>query len=511
MADEGRRMSLVSALRGLVDKHVKQRPRDTIVRNAIEDPAKPLARRVTEEDACEFCVGEADGKPVSPAKASRHFHRFCKCHYLLFFQETRYQDRIVDDDALKSVGVEMEEGAKPDWYERRNALVLAAAGHRVKFLKRHRSGPRRADTLLDGEPVEFKNPTGGGRRTVQNQILKNLYGENKTIIKPQSDVLLISNVRSPMTMSEMEEGLAFAFGPESILTAEEKACVRKVILLDERTGRMRTYEMKRPATGSTLGNGHRRINSNTFGSDAQGKGLVSTRVDGVRSSTEGRSPTGKPDQGGVAFPVAAHESVFTHKMRSGEANAMTVNYKAVEAYSYRKKFDSLNYPRSVRDSLHKQALRMLADRDGTDLERMVAIDARTGRQVVDTYGSQPQRKRVQFSKEQEKRLADYGSGIILLHNHPTSTYPSASDIIGCTRKNVCGSLVACHDGNVYLIACDRRLWVEDRAESVLQKRFNEFYEDALQATGDRVRAVNLAQSRLERENETQRWFVVTKL
>lgn len=272
MADEGRRMSLVSALRGLVDKHVKQRPRDTIVRNAIEDPAKPLARRVTEEDACEFCVGEADGKPVSPAKASRHFHRFCKCHYLLFFQETRYQDRIVDDSALRSVGIDMEEGADPDWYERRDALVLAALGRKVKFLKRHPHGPRRADTLIDGELVEFKNPTGNGIMTVQYQIQSNLHGRNKKVFKPQSDVLLISNARNSMTMAEMEESLAAAFDEESILTVEERAYMRRIILLDERTGRVRTYDMEMPALHGTTGHGHRQAKATIAGRTLQEDG-----------------------------------------------------------------------------------------------------------------------------------------------------------------------------------------------------------------------------------------------
>lgn len=260
MADEPKAEGLLAVLRGAVDRHVKQRPRDTIVRNAVEDPAKPLARRVTERDACDFCNRFANGEPVDPAKVSERFHQFCKCHFMLFFQETRYREKFANDKELERIGVTMEEGADPDYHEKRDAMVLAAFGRKVRFLKRHPSGARRADTLVDGELVEFKNPTGSGIYTVQRQIKSNLYGKNKEVMKPQSDVLLISNVNNSMTMLEMQESLAYAFGPESLLTAEEKAYMRKIILLDERTRRVRAYEMKEPAL---RGSGPRRRQENT--------------------------------------------------------------------------------------------------------------------------------------------------------------------------------------------------------------------------------------------------------
>ena len=249
--------SLLSVLRGAVDRHVKQRPRDTIIRNAIEDPAEPLAQRVTESDACDFCNQFANGEPVNPRKVSEKFHQFCKCHFMLFFQETKYRDRFIDDFELEKVGIDIEDGADPDDWEKRDALVLAALGKKVKFLKRHPHGARMADTLVDGERIEFKNPSSGGKWTVQYQIQSNLYGRNKSIFKPQSDVLLISNARNSMTMTEMEESLAAAFGPDSLLSASDKAYMRKIILLDERTRRVRVYELKKPALHGSEGHGHR--------------------------------------------------------------------------------------------------------------------------------------------------------------------------------------------------------------------------------------------------------------
>lgn len=288
MDDEPRAKSLLAALCGAIDRHVKQRPRDTIVRNAREDPAKPLAQRVSESDACDFCSQFANAEPVDPAKVSEKFHAYCKCHFMLFFQETRYRGRFVDDDALESVGITIEEGATPDYYEKRDGLVMAALGHRVEFLKRHLSGARRADTLIDGELVEFKNPKGSGVYTVQRQIKSMLYGKNKEVMKPQSDVLLISNVRNSMTMFEMQESLAFAYGPNSLLTAEEKAAIRKIILMDERTRRVRVYEMKEPALH---GSGPRRRQGNNSIGETKPQEVRLTRMTHAASSTEEhRSP-----------------------------------------------------------------------------------------------------------------------------------------------------------------------------------------------------------------------------
>lgn len=82
---EPRVKSLLAVLLGAVDRHVKQRPRDTIVRNAVDDPAEVYAQRVTENDACDFCSRFANDAPVDPSRVSEKFHQFCKCHFMLFF------------------------------------------------------------------------------------------------------------------------------------------------------------------------------------------------------------------------------------------------------------------------------------------------------------------------------------------------------------------------------------------------------------------------------------------
>lgn len=245
MPDEAKAKGLLKVLAGAVDRHVKQRPRDAFIRNAIDDPVKPLVRRVTESDACDFCNAFANSKPIDPRKSSEKFHQFCKCHYMLFFQETRFRERFVNAAELERIGVTLESGADPDFFEIRNAIGIAALGKRVEILKRHKSGPRRPDTLVDGKPVEFKNPTSNGRRTVLNQLRSVLYGTNKQVIKPQSDVALISNVQSTMNMVDMQLGLEYALTDANGLTEAEKSALTKVILFDEKTRRFLEYELKK--------------------------------------------------------------------------------------------------------------------------------------------------------------------------------------------------------------------------------------------------------------------------
>ena len=139
----------------------------------------------------------------------------------------------------------MQDGADYDEFERYDATIIAALGKKVEFLKPSRNGPRIADTMIDGERVEFKNPTARNIKTVRNQALNFLYGDNRNVLKPQGDWLLVSNVRNGMSMAEMQESLAFAIAGEQPLTAEQLSCIRRVTLLDVKTRRLITYDIKK--------------------------------------------------------------------------------------------------------------------------------------------------------------------------------------------------------------------------------------------------------------------------
>lgn len=243
MAESPKPRGLFMRLVGAVDRHVKQRPRDAFIRNALDDPAEPYVQRVAENDACAFCNKHANARPVNPRKASEKFHRFCKCHFLLFFQESRYGGGVVSDSRLRDAGISIEDGAKHDMWEKQDALILAASGRRVKLLDEAHDGTRRSDTEVDGEPLEFKNPAFSDVRAVERSIFHVLYGRNKKKIKPQSDKMLVSNARNSMNMHDMELSLEYVLSGKSDLTDDEISYIKEITLLDVRTRRYRTYEL----------------------------------------------------------------------------------------------------------------------------------------------------------------------------------------------------------------------------------------------------------------------------
>ena len=98
----------------------------------------------------------------------------------------------------------------------------------------------------------MKNPTGNGYLTVHNQLVHVLYGQDKHHLNPQSSRVIISNVRSSLTMDDMKSGLERALSGESGLSEPEIACLHSVVLIDPKAGKMRGYTKNRQVTPESL-------------------------------------------------------------------------------------------------------------------------------------------------------------------------------------------------------------------------------------------------------------------
>lgn len=103
-----------------------------------------------------------------------------------------------------------ESGAAPDEFERKCGDLLRSNGIPVEFRKTMGDQPggfrrRTSDTFIKGVAWEMKNPAGNGHLTVWNQFKSAVYGNDKRIPNPQSDKLIISNVRSEKTVEQMVE------------------------------------------------------------------------------------------------------------------------------------------------------------------------------------------------------------------------------------------------------------------------------------------------------------------
>ena len=153
----------------------------------------------------------------------------------------------------------------------------------------------------------------------------------------------------------------------------------------------------------------------------------------------------------------------------------------------------------------RNAGRMLAERNVTDCERFAIVNARSGDIVADTFGYEPTPHGARLKPTESKKASECEDGVVTVHNHPASVYPSYADVkMTVANRNVRGSIVACHDGDVYLIEADKN-WAD------MEKRYWEIYTEKRKELVDRTRTENAAFGQLEAENEVRKWFKITRL
>lgn len=192
------------------------------------------------------------------------------------------------------------------------------------------------------------------------------------------------------------------------------------------------------------------------------------------------------------------------KAKKGGKNRYSVNYKRVNTKEYHDKFGQLPVPKPVQEQLYIQTGRMLQELDGTPYERLVALDARTGDLVADTYSHELVKLAANFNKDELKIVRKHKNGIVLLHNHPGDSYPSLSDIYSAMMtEGVSGSLVSGHGGTVY--------YIEPIKLHGFEERYSILLEEAKQFTTEIERAQLIAFIRLEEENEVKKWYRVLKI
>lgn len=191
--------------------------------------------------------------------------------------------------------------------------------------------------------------------------------------------------------------------------------------------------------------------------------------------------------------------------RKAERNAYSVKRRVVNGEAYKERIGQLGLPKRAAASVHQQALRILEDRDGTSKERLVAISWRNGELIADTFGRKPVDFASGFTPEQVAKLEKVEGGVILLHNHPGNSKPSATDIMTLAGNGWCrASVVACHDGTVYMPLVLKNGVVE---------AYNEIIGNIKSANpyiSDRESLERMAQSVLYEENEKNQWFKVMK-
>ena len=185
-----------------------------------------------------------------------------------------------------------------------------------------------------------------------------------------------------------------------------------------------------------------------------------------------------------------------------DISAFSVNRMEVNSKKYHDKFAKLPVSKKVYEAAYKETGRLLEKVDGDDKEHMIAINARTGKFVVDNLSRKGMVTKTSFTAEEYAKIEECKNNIILIHNHSYNVRPSGADIVSYAENDkVAISLIACHDGDVYAI-----LNANKKVAKIYKNTYNEFRQRYDEDTS-KVLATNV----LYKINEKHKIFEVRRL
>ena len=151
---------------------------------------------------------------------------------------------------------------------------------------------------------------------------------------------------------------------------------------------------------------------------------------------------------------------------------MTVNRQLVNSKKYHDKIKTIDLNKNTQERAYLEAKRILEKADGTDLEYMTVIDARTGKPITSTVGlDNAVNNKVGISRKEYEKVRGNKNDVVVIHNHSRSGRPSGADITTCFNNDkISCSLIACHDGDIFVLSnFDRKYNVD--------KIYNDYYNE----------------------------------
>lgn len=128
----------------------------------------------------------------------------------------------------------------------------------------------------------------------------------------------------------------------------------------------------------------------------------------------------------------------------------------------------------VEEAAVADARRMLSHRAGTVFEDLCAYDLTDGRRLGSVTTSR-ERQKVEFSPRLAAAVTEAvsaGHEVVMLHNHPGSSIPSAAGVLSLTPSGAARGVIACHDGGLYVYevvgepAPGYRVWYDGAHDSI---------------------------------------------
>lgn len=157
--------------------------------------------------------------------------------------------------------------------------------------------------------------------------------------------------------------------------------------------------------------------------------------------------------------------------KPGKGDIRSIVNFDINSEQYANKFKDITNNEAVNETLLKCSKSILKSRNGTHLEELYLINAKSGK--IETFMRGKQKNSLQINDKIKKILTTSGeNSIIVLHNHPNNTSFSGADLKTMEEWDSIGMTIAlAHDGTVYTISG------LNKDKSILQefKRFSKFY------------------------------------
>ncbi len=164
--------------------------------------------------------------------------------------------------------------------------------------------------------------------------------------------------------------------------------------------------------------------------------------------------------------------------KKNDFNDYSVDRKLVNSKEYHDKFENLTSHKSTNESVYQEAMKMLEHRDGTDLEDIVILDARTGNVIVKNTLS-VRSGQTGLTHEQFEIYQQSSGKKVLLHNHPNGGRLSFTDLKTLfVNDDIKATIAVGHNGMVHIVSNpDRTLDIEKLYES-LYNEYKEIYANS---------------------------------
>lgn len=227
-------------------------------------------------------------------------------------------------------------------------------------------------------------------------------------------------------------------------------------------------------------------------------------VQGLEQVQRGKEPWTQRARGwtGEAFLVRSpKESIIQSQPKIIEPknnnvnNPYIVDKKRINSKSYRDNFELLPYKSKVNDALHREAIKCFNASNGRNVERLALIDARNGKTIGYSVGTENSNKVIISKPTGYTR----DNSIVIIHNHPNNSGFSRADIDTYIKMpQIHGAIVVTGNGKIYSVSSIDR-------DKPIERSFKMFY-NIYEETYGLHRASDMALKDLHRKG----WLIYEK-